>query len=116
MILGIVREKNSKETLTGEHCPQGQLVHHLLTDQNCFLQALSIVGGVSVEETLLYNFLHVLMLYSAYNLQGDENSTPYLHEVVSVGELVSFVVLGGVDDGWMVLELELLGIASYLRE
>ena len=41
---------------------------------------------------------------------------PYLHEVVSVGELVSFVVLGGVDEGWMVLELELLGIASYLRE
>jgi len=56
------------------------------------------------------------MLYSAYNLQGDENSTAYLHEVVSVGELVSFVVLGGVDEGWMVLELELLGIASYLRE
>ena len=56
------------------------------------------------------------MPYSAYNLQGDENSMPYLHEVVSVGELVSFVVLGGVDEGWMVLELELLEIASYLRE
>ena len=56
------------------------------------------------------------MPYSAYNLQGDENSTAYLHEVVSVGELVSFVVLGGVDEGWMVLELELLGLASYLRE
>ena len=39
-----------------------------------------------------------------------------IHEVVSVGELVSFVVLGGVDEGWMVLELELLGAASYLRE
>ena len=39
-----VREINSQETLTGEHCPQGQLVHHLLTDQNCFLQVLSVVG------------------------------------------------------------------------
>ena len=56
------------------------------------------------------------MLYSAYNLQGDENSTAYLHEIVSIGKLVSFVVLGSIDEGWMVLELESLGLASYLRE